>query len=107
MKDIEFFTEFLDNIEAKKGWYFNSNYMHEQIFVSSIKLDWSLVEYLYHYREQMQSIKTLNCAYNDKNKILNTNILNTITLSGYKMTDNLKNKIIAPHFDPRDNFKIK
>ena len=105
-KDIESFIEFLDNVETAKGYYFNSNFMNEQIIIKYIYLNSSLTNHLYHYSEQMQSIKVISCSDSDSKQMLETTMLNTVVLSKYSIANTHNRKHVPLHFDPTNDYQV-
>ena len=62
-KQANSLIKYLEDIEERKGYYFNSHYMHEQIFINYIILGYQCVKNLIPYVDSLKSIKVTKSFY--------------------------------------------
>ena len=56
-EDASMFILFIKNLQQKDGWYFNDNYMHEDVSIFVIHMSFDLTNELEPYVGAMKSIK--------------------------------------------------
>ena len=61
--DVDTITEFIEKVSAKEGYYFDSQYMHEQICIYYVKISPYAIKYLFPYAEKLDSIIWVNDNY--------------------------------------------
>ena len=57
---IQQFIEFIEMIHHRKGYYFNSHYMHEQLWITSLHISWNYIQKLVPYFDILKPMKLVN-----------------------------------------------
>ena len=65
----EKFISAIMNISEKKGYYFNSNFMHKNLWIYELKVNYSIAKYLCPHIEILKSTKVINSNYCKKNTL--------------------------------------
>ena len=61
-KDVEMFTEFINNLSELKGCYFNRHFMHRQLMIcrSRIQIETQFLDEIEIFIDKMKAIKITN-----------------------------------------------
>ena len=64
--DLNQLVESMSRIKERKGWYFNTHYMHEQIFITSIDMNYDILNHFIPYIELFSSINVVTVSLSEE-----------------------------------------
>ena len=80
---IDVIIKFIDNLAEKKGYYFNSHYMHEVVKISEIEITIKQAPILLNYQQAMKSIKVASLSNNNIYFIGSSNLNDRIVIETF------------------------
>ena len=104
-KMVEVFLKFIDNRQARKGYYFNTHFMHKRLCIWRIYVDPEIVECLLSYVDTFKSIKILSDNYSKSNELdeKNSTMMGRISLKDKTCFRKDHSNVILPHSSALDN----
>ena len=78
-KQLQNFIQFITNIKERIGCFFNSYFMHEQIWIYLMSIRYDYVEEISHYSDLMKSIHIIY-EFNENDDLTKSNFLDTVRI---------------------------